>query len=573
MGQESPHYKIIKITGLVDRQRRPKDAQLSTLLNMAVRFHERGNLSEAETIYRSILREDFEYADAWHLLGVVAFHAGHQDVAIELITEAISIEPEEPFYHNNLGNVHRQEGALQAAEKCYRQALRIQPDYIEAHYNLATVLRNQGHLDGAVDSYRTVLRLNPDDFEALNDLGATLRQLGDLESAIEIYQKAVHLQPKIAHIRINLGLAFEQQENVDAAIACYEKAVEVDPRHIRAYQCLADLTTFTIDDQDKIAQLESLLNDKTLSEFDVEYAHWVLGKVYDDCDLFAKAFRHYEIANGSKRQRKQLEFDAARNSKRVSRLIAAYTRKFFAEQRYLGSDSSLPVFVIGLPRAGKSLAESLMVRHPEIHGAGEVEYFSELTDKLPNRLETTDPYPECVSSIDRQTASMFAEDYIQELRKHSSQASRIVNTIPDFLHLGLIALLFPKASIIHCRRDPLDVCLSIYFRSFNVSHAYAYNLTDIAYYYREYERLMDHWYRVLPDQILTLDYEDMVNDEDNTRRRLIEWCGLADDTKEHNTQRDHTPLSTHYVGQWRNYDKFIEPLKQGLGYEIAQDTL
>lgn len=568
MDQNSPHYKITKITGLVDRQRTPKDAQLSKLLDMAVRFHEQGNLSEAETIYRSILREDFEYADAWHLLGVVAFQAGHRDAAIELITEAISIDPEERFYHNNLGNVHWQRGELQEAEKSYRQALRIQPDYIEAHYNLATVLRNQDRLADAVDSYRTVLRLKPDDFEALNDLGATLRQLGDLESAIEIYQKAVRLQPKAADIRANLGLAFEQQENMDAAIACYEKAVEIDPRHIRAYQCLAVLTTFTIDDQDKIAQLESLVNDKKLSEFDMEYVHWVLGKVYDDRRLFDKAFRHYEVANNRKRQRKQIAFDAARNSKRVSRLIAVYTRKFFAEQQYLGSDSSLPVFVIGLPRAGKSLAESLIVGHPEIHGAGELEYFSKLTDKLPDRLETADPYPECVSSIDRQTTSIFAEDYVRELRKHSSQASRIVNTNPDFLHLGLIALLFPKASIVHCRRDPLDVCLSIYFRSFNVSHAYAYNLTDIAHYYREYERLMDHWYRVLPDRILTLDYEDMVSNEDVSRRRLIEWCGLTDYTRDDDLQRNHRLLSTEYLGQWKHYDKFIEPLKRGLSAKL-----
>ena len=566
MDQNSPHYKFIKITGLVDRQRRPKETQISKLLDIAVRFHEQGNLPEAETTYRSILREDFEYADAWHLLGVVAFQAGYQDIAIELISEAISIDPEEPFYHNNLGNVHRQLGALQAAEKCYRQALRIQPDYSLAHYNLATLLRDQARLDDAVDAYRTVLRLKPDDFEALNDLGATLRQLGDVESAIGIHKKAIRLQPKTAYIRVNLGLAFEQQGDTDSAIACYQEAIEIDPRHIRAYQCLADLTTFTIDDQDKIAQLESLLNDKKLSEFDVEYVHWVLGKVYDDCGLFDKAFKHHEVANSCKRQRKQLAFDVARNSKRVSRLIAVCTRKFFAEQQYLGSDSSLPVFVIGLPRAGKTLAESLMVRHPEIHGAGEVEYFSQLTHELPDRLETADLYPECVSSIDSETANIFAEGYVQELRKHSSQASRIVNTIPDFLHLGLIALLFPKASIIHCRRDPLDVCLSIYFRSFNVSHSYAYDLTDIAHYYREYERLMDHWYRVLPGRMLTLDYEDMVSNEDATRHRLIEWCGLADDTKEDDTQRDYTPLSTHYVGRWRNYDEFIEPLKRGLGY-------
>ena len=158
MAQDSPHYKVVSITATIDVPASRKDTQLSKLLNIGLGFHEQGNLPDAETIYRSVLREDFEYADAWHLLGVIAFQAGYQDIAIELINEAVSIDPEEPFYHNNLGNVHRQLGTLQAAEKCYRQALRIQPDYTQAHYNLATVLRDQARLDDAVDTYRTILR-------------------------------------------------------------------------------------------------------------------------------------------------------------------------------------------------------------------------------------------------------------------------------------------------------------------------------------------------------------------------------------------------------------------------------
>jgi tetratricopeptide (TPR) repeat protein len=370
----------------------------------------------------------------------------------------------------------------------------------------------------------------------------------------------------MAELHVNLGQAFEQRGNTDAAVACYEKAVALDPRGVQAHRSLVDLTTFTIDDQDKIGRLESLLNDKRLSENDTEHVHWALGKVYDDCGVFDKAFKHYEIANDCERQRKQIAFNATAYTEAVSRLIAVYTREFFAERQQFGSDSTLPVFVIGLPRAGKSLTESLIATHADIHGAGEIEFFRRLTRELSHRLKTADPYPACVSSIDSQTVNTLAEAYIEELRKHSSEAARIVHAIPNFLNLGLVTLLFPKARIIHCRRDPLDVCTSIYFKSFaGVVHPYAYKLTDIAHYYREYERLMDHWLRVVPDRILTLDYEDMVSNEDATRRRLIQWCGLANDTKESDAGRDDGLLSTRYIGRWKNYDEFIEPLKRELG--------
>ncbi len=564
MNQQSPHYNV-KMTATIDRQMQPKEAQRLKLLNMGVRFHEQGNRPEAETIYRAILREDFEYADAWHLLGVIAFQVDNHEMAIELISEAIEIAPEEPFYHNNLGNVYRKLDRHSQAVECYDKALALQPDYIEAHYNRATLLREQGMIEEAAESYRTVLRLRPDDVDALNDLGATLRQQGDLQGAIETYEKAIGIQPEAPNIRVNLGLVFEQQGDVDAAIACYEKAIELDPRNVRAHQCLVDLTTFTIDDEDRILQLEALLNDKQLAENDAEYVHWALGKVYDDCGLFDKAFRSYEIANNSKRQRKDISFDAAAHSESVSRLIATYSKAFLAEKTHLGSDSTLPIFVIGLPRSGKTLLESLITRHTEIHGADELGYFDRLSDDLPDRLNTTDTYPACISSIDHQTANTLAEAYIQELRKHSSEAVRIVNTIPSLLNLGLITLLFPKASIIHCRRDPLDVCLAIYFKSFARTHAYAYRLADIAAYFREYQRIMDHWYNALPGRILTVDYEDMVSNEAATHRRVIEWCGLPGDTRDDDVRRDNRLLRTQHVDRWKNYEEFIEPLKQGLG--------
>ena len=200
-------------------------------------------------------------------------------------------------------------------------------------------------------------------------------------------------------------------------------------------------------------------------------------------------------------------------------------------RNYVGTAAKPPGSSIETIQFGKTLLESLITRHTEIHGADELGYFDRLSDDLPDRLNTSEVYPNCIVSINGQSAKPLVDAYLQELRRHSGKAARVVNTIPSLLNLGLITLLFPKARIIHCRRDPLDVCLAIYFKSFAHAHAYAYRLADIAAYFREYQRIMDHWYNALPGRILTVDYEDMVSNEAATHRRVIEWCGLPGDTR------------------------------------------
>lgn len=229
MSERSQPYKITKVTAAIEGAPRAQDAGVQKLLEIGLRFHEQGNLPEAELIYREVLRQDFDNADAWHLLGVITLESGYCDVALELIGEAVALEPGEPLYQNNLGNVHRRLDDLGAALDCYDQAIRARPDYVEAHYNRASVLRDQGRLGDAVEAYRIALRLRPDAFEVLNDLGGTLRRQGDLPAALECYRQAVELKPDSAELHLNLGRALEDAGAVDEAIAAYRRAMEVDP--------------------------------------------------------------------------------------------------------------------------------------------------------------------------------------------------------------------------------------------------------------------------------------------------------------------------------------------------------
>lgn len=266
MSERSQPYKITKVTAAIEGAPCAKDGGVQKLLEIGLRFHEQGNLPEAELIYREVLRHDFDSADAWHLLGVIVYQSGYDEVALELIGEAVAIAPGDALYQNNLGNVHRRLDDLGAALSCYDQAIHARPDYVEAHYNRASVLRDQGRLAEAVEAYRTALRLRPDAFEVLNDLAGTLRRQGDVQAALECYRRAVELKPDSAELHLNLGRALEGAGAVDEAIAAYRRAIEVDPTLAEARASLNAALEFPQSDETRDQGIGSLRGRRILPE-------------------------------------------------------------------------------------------------------------------------------------------------------------------------------------------------------------------------------------------------------------------------------------------------------------------
>lgn len=237
MAEQRRPYRIVSITGEVERKPGPRQQRLDELLDIALRFHRQGNLPEAELIYREVLREDFDNADAWHLLGVLIYESGYCEVALELLSEAVAIDPQEPLYHNSLGNTRRRLGELGEALQSYDRAIALAPSYAEAHYNRAGVLRDQGDLGQAVEAYETARRLNPSS-EVLNDLAGALRLIGNLDAALACYREAADLNPDEPRIQMNLGSALEERGEIDEAIKSYRRAARIAPNLAEAHRRL-----------------------------------------------------------------------------------------------------------------------------------------------------------------------------------------------------------------------------------------------------------------------------------------------------------------------------------------------
>ncbi len=638
-------WQIIKKSfPLIGRNRKPADLPVTNqLIQSAVAQHQAGNLQEAEHIYQSILEEQPDNPDALHLLGLVAHQTGNNEVAIDLIEKAINVAPSvadfynncgeayrmlhqydvaitryeqalaiNPDYaeahnnlgnalnesdqpeqaivhfeqalainpdlveaHNNLGNSLNELGRKEEAIAHFERALVINPDYAEAHNNLGVILQDLDRTEEVVAHFEQALTIKPDHFPAHNNMGNTFKELGLYEEAIACYEQALVINPEFADAHNNLGVALQELGRKDDAITSFEQALVINPNYAEAYNHLAMIKPM----QGQVPVIEELLINPATSETDAMHYHYALGKIYIDNATFARAFEHYQHAN--RIRRKSITYDPQSHSDFVDRLIDFYSIKYFQKKFAYEPDSELPVFIVGMPRSGTSLVEQIISNHLQVYGAGELGAFRQIEESMTKELETSSPYPDCMSLCNDVITHKLADVYLKELSAYSQDARRITDKMPDnFLRIGLIKTLFPKAKIIHCKRSALDTCTSIFLNYFVRGSEYSFDLNDIGQYYLDYERLMDHWNNLFPADIFNMQYEELVENQEANSRLLIGHLGLEWDEKcldFHQNKRAvktasnlqvRQPMYKHSINRWKHYEKHLESLIEVLQHHI-----
>ena len=488
---------------------------LRAALDQALQYHHAGNLQQAESLYRQVLQQWPRQPDALNLLGVMANQVGRPELAVDLIGQAIAQLPNEPDFHGNLAAAYQLMGRVADAIRHFRESIRLNPRAANQHVFLSEALQQQGRLDEALTHAREALRVDPDSALALGNLA-------------------------------------------DLAGHGIYTLTDADIQHL----------------QDLLATGRQSVQDASLLNFTLA-AHWERIGCYD------QAFLCYRRANDLKQQmyrQANQAFDRDKHRALIDSLIAVFTPRRLEQLHGFGSDSERPVFVVGMVRSGTTLVEQILASHPRVHGAGERKEIDQLATTLHHQVYTAaEPYPACIERLDRATARRLADGYLQGLAREAGTAERIIDKMPhNYLHLGLIAALFPRARIIHCRREPMDVCASAYFQNFKWMPHCA-SLDDIAFYHREYTRLMEHWRRVLPAPIHEVVYENLVADHEAVSRKLVAACGL--DWNErclsfYGTERDvqtasklqvRRPIYHHAVGRWKSFEAHLEPLRLALG--------
>jgi tetratricopeptide (TPR) repeat protein len=549
----------------------PVSAQQTQILqqsiNLALQHHAAGRLSEAESIYQQILQTNPNQPEALHLLGLVAHQGGKNEIAVDLINKAIAIKPDIADAHCNLGLALQALGKMDEAVACYDKVLAIRPDYAEAHSNLGLVFQKSGKIEKAVACYDKAIAINPDIAETHSNLGNALKNLGQLDEAVASHNEALAIKPDYAEGHSNLGNALKDLGKFDEAVASYNKAIAIKPDYAEAYRHLSYVKKYSEYDED-VRAMENIYAKSDISDDQRMNLAFGLGKAFEDLKQYEKAFNYYAAGNVIKRG--TYSYSIEDDARYLEKQKSVFSPSFFNTHKQGGCQDKTPIFIVGMPRSGTTLVEQVLASHPDVHGAGELPTLGGIISKLFGDRQ----YPDGVENLTDADSTRLGTEYIREIRKHSRQARFITDKMPHNRHfLGVIKLALPNAKIIHCTRNPADNGLSIFKSFFPVSrHYYAYDLREIGEYYNLYSDLMEHWHSVIPGFIYDIKYEDMVANQIEQTRALLEFCGLEwnDDCIEfHKTDRPvatasatqvRRPIYKSSVQSWKRYEKQLAPM-------------
>jgi tetratricopeptide (TPR) repeat protein len=487
------------------------------------------------------------------------------DEAISALREALRLDPGLASAHYalafSLDALEREAGAIAS----YEAAVRLDPAIVPAQLRLGDLYLARGLHSQAQAAFRAVVDAVPGTVTARVAEARALEAAGDADAALEAITAVVEAWPNEATALALLGKYLGQMGQSAEAAAYLERAARLAPDIGVLWSAMATQRKFTPADAPLIAQMTACLARPSLPAFHRRQVHFALGKAHDDIGAYEVAMTHFEAAN--RLRGRNIAFNGEGLVRRVDELIAATPAGFYERAPRWGVEDPTPILIVGLPRSGSTLTEQILSSHPDIAAGGELEFWGH---RDAPRADTWDITP------DADSTRRLAEDYLARLRAIAPTAPRVTDkALNNFMLLGVIHRVFPNATLVHCRRHPIDNCLSIFMTSFESTIDYAADRGRLVFFYRQYARLMDHWRSVLPpDRFIEVDYEALVADPEPHTRRLIGACGLDWDDACLSPQNNPRLISTASVWQarqpiyrtsverWRRYEPWLGELRE-----------
>jgi len=372
--------------------------------------------------------------------------------------------------------------------------------------------------------FEQCLAIQPDHVPALINLAEVLFTRSHIGPALTVYNKALTLSPNNPIVLNGIGTCYTVERNIDKAIRQYEKALKADPEYVGSMYNLALMRNYS-PNASLVRQLQRLHGSPQCTGSRRVLACFALARIAESHGDCHRAYRYYAEANAV--QFSLVGYNDARTCALFEDVQSSFTSALFRRLRNVGRPDATPIFVLGMPRSGTSLVEQVLASHSGVYGAGETSIMPNIAERSIPKIMGM-PYTRAVIGMDAPAFAGFANLYLQQLSAYCPGiTARIVDKTPsDFFVIGLIRLLLPRATIIHCVRDPMDSCWSMFRQYFGSAHGYCYDQGALGRYYRRYQRLMDHWHKVLPGEIHDVRYEEMVTQPEETIRALLEHCGL-----------------------------------------------
>ncbi|MFT8676153.1 MAG: sulfotransferase [Acetobacter sp.] len=540
-------------------------------VNLATALEQQGDRAGALAQFRAIVRLD-------RVLDDMTRHGAELE---RNATDVVAL--------NALGKALYAVGRKEDALARFRGAVEIAPDYAPVGLNLGIVLAELGREDEAAAAFAAVLAHDPASHAAHIKMGELLHDRGHYPQALAHLQQAATLRPDDAPSHVALGRVLRETGQIEAARQAFRKAIALAPDRLDSYAGLIRITHFTADDPALLALRALAAKADTLPVPEQVDLHFALGKALADIGQHEDGFGH--LLKGNALRRRGIDYDENRMFGIMQRIRERFSAQAIEVVARSGHGSDCPVFIVGMPRSGSTLVEQILSSHPDVYGAGEIAALSHtFRDGAAHFPAWKNLAPlDCLSEAERQ---FMAEDYLQRLKAQvidwqgEAPPRRICNkTLENYLFIGLIHQLWPRARIIHTVRDPVETCLSCFSIPFE-GLDFTFDLGELGRRYSHYQDMMAHWRAVLPaGTMLDVRYEDVVENLETSARRIIAYCGLpwndaclhfdksARPVRTSSLEQVRRPIYRSSVRRWRPDAQTLRPLLDGLGGAMASGSV
>ena len=539
-----------------------------------------GEAAKAIKIYEKLTRLFPQNIDYWFALAICHTNLNQFPPAEDYYLRLINHKPQDFRFKMNYGVLLREHGHLDKAEAYLKKAHQDNPDFAEVLHNLGITLERQERFEEALDVYDQALAIDPNHYRALSNQGNVYIQLDQLDRAEEKFNASLALNPHYNNGLNNLGLLHLYKRDVDAAKSVFKSAINAHPYDGKGYFNLSNLDNLTATELDEIINsLESRVT-----------AHQITASL--DKGLFALAQFYQKQKNTPKLQAYYLKGNQLISQHRPydhHKTQQTFQRwhDFSLAQGEINHDhhDQQVIFIIGMPRSGTTLLESVLASHPDISAGDELPY---LNDRFSTAMAAQ--HPKNLTMAPKDLADI-AHYFHQKTERLYHGKSWLIDKLPhNFRWAPLIADLFPRSKIIHCHRDAMDNCWSLFRANFEQGHHYCFNMKALGQYYAQYQQLMQAYENHLGDRMLSVCYEDLVQHPQEQSARIFAYLGMDDFTfdetkrgqgyfsKTASAAQVQDQISTKSLQGWRRHEPFLTPVlaalkkqQSRLGLPVYQD--
>lgn len=567
---------------------------------------ENNNLIEAKKCYIQLCKKHAN-TESYYMLGIIYGMTSEFKKSEDSFKKSLKFSPDNDLVLNNLAIAQIKQGKLDDAEKNLKKSIAANNNNSNSLIALGNIYREKGDYVKAEVQFKKALTLDQNNPALYNNIGNLYLDRCVYDKAIEYYQNALRLLPNYLEAYFNLGSAYQSTGDYDHALEYYNKAHELNPHDTRPITAIVNAYEKTGLNNKALDTLNSFANDREISP-DIAYMYgkiylnlekytdginiilkaletstlqpiqeqelrFCLGELYDKYHDYELSFKHFDLAN----KLRPYNYSSSQTKSYFSSISKIYKASTVDALPTSASQTDSPIFILGMPRSGTSLIEQILSSHHSVYGAGELPLISDIIKQITIRMGEKIHYPYIANNITPNILDEMVDFYIDKSRLNAGNSRFVTDKMPhNFLYIGIIFQLFPKCKIIHVSRNPIDVCLSIYFHNFNINHPYSDKLENIADYYIHYHKLMEHWRAVYGDRIMDIQYESLISEPEAKVKSLLDYVDLEwddnclrfyDNSRNVNTpsySQVRQPLYTSSMNRWKNYALHVNALQESL---------